>query len=991
MNRWPIPTLSVAVMALGTGFLHAGETPRVLELRTQKVQGITYFHVRLERPADLRLPTFDTGKPFSERDRRQFARLPRLVPQDEKTRNVYYRRRATQSGLSFYGHVMGSGKARFLLFYPLTEPAPQKKLSLADLARTPGTAETAVELDFDKARSVPAPVVDPEDQHVHPDDLRSYWALHQAAHFAVLETQVVDFNFYSFAREATGRKYNVIAPAWVRRQTEAPEHRLYEITTGADAVAETLQLHRLLQPEAKPSAERSLPIANVEGITVPPQPWDRMLGGKKPAVESIAHLIPHDNYYVYFKNIRKFLEFGDLLDQWGTNVLRVYEMKSRDAQLRQRYEKQLCLRSTALGRLLGPAVVKAIAVTGSDPYVREGTDITVVFEVANPALFRGAVEGFLKEARQEQGGQLREGREEYQDTTIETFVTPLREVSLHRATLGDFVIYANSPAGVRRVIDAQRKGGKCLADANDFKYMRTIFPLAGDKEDGFVFLSDAFIRQLTGPACRIKEKRRLEALTSLYMVTNAALFCAWETGKAPADLKSALAAADLRPDDVPIPEVSSPQAPSSDEGKKERSEHRLRWDPDRQIAVSDAYNTIHFATPLIELPIDKITPAEAQEYARFRDEYARLWRTYFDPIGVRLSLDPQRVRVETHILPLAGSDAYRALRDTVGMGRFKFEPRAAAVVDFQLGAGGDNAAIAFRVDGDALLREMVELLIRWDMDPRPTLRSEYDRLFWKLPLGLSLRGKLPFDKGVEGVIDLLKQIGLVKGDTKESRHRNVVLHRLPISEEKYREIAAIAETVNPESPFATVLSVLPTREAPAALYVALHDETLHLSANEDFLKKRIDEAEARKKAEEKKPAIEANSGLYISPANAGEAASLFLEYEGHNLALLNNQVWNCFHRTGLLTAQTPEAARRETVLRLLGFIPVSPDGSTYRYDARSSEVVNQRHGSLRRPELHSRLAESSELGQFLKQIKALRVELRFLDNGLHTLLTIERK
>ena len=59
-----------------------------------------------------------------------------------------------------------------------------------------------------------------------------------------------------------------------------------------------------------------------------------MLEGKKPAVESIARLVPHDNYYVHFKNIRKFMEFGDLLDQWGTSVLRVYEMKSRDAQLR---------------------------------------------------------------------------------------------------------------------------------------------------------------------------------------------------------------------------------------------------------------------------------------------------------------------------------------------------------------------------------------------------------------------------------------------------------------------------------------------------------------------------------------------------------------------------------------------------------------------------------------------------------------------------------
>src|SRR5437868_624993 len=105
-------------------------------------------------------------------------------------------------------------------------------------ARTPGTAEAAVELNFTKARAVPVPAVDPDDQHVHRDDLRALWALHQGAHFAMLETQVLDFHFYSFAREATGRKYGVVAPAWVRRQVSNPEHRLYEITTGADALSE---------------------------------------------------------------------------------------------------------------------------------------------------------------------------------------------------------------------------------------------------------------------------------------------------------------------------------------------------------------------------------------------------------------------------------------------------------------------------------------------------------------------------------------------------------------------------------------------------------------------------------------------------------------------------------------------------------------------------------------------------------------------------------
>jgi hypothetical protein len=70
---------------------------------------------------------------------------------------------------------------------------------------------------------------------------------------------------------------------------------------------------------------------------------------------------------------------------------------------------------------------------------------------------------------------------------------------------------------------------------------------------------------------------------------------------------------------------------------------------------------------------------------------------------------------------------------------------------------------------------------------------------------------------------------------------------------------------------------------------------------------------------------------------------------------------------------------------------VSPDGSPYRYDARLGEVLNTRHGSLRRPEFHSRVAEGSELAKLLEQIKGIRAELRFEENALHTIVTVARR
>ena len=53
--------------------------------------------------------------------------------------------------------------------------------------------------------------------------------------------------------------------------------------------------------------------------------------------------------------------------------------------------------------------------------------------------------------------------------------------------------------------------------------------------------------------------------------------------------------------------------------------------------------------------------------------------------------------------------------------------------------------------------------------------------------------------------------------------------------------------------------------------------------------------------------------------------------------------------------------------------------------------MNERHGSSRQPQLHGKVAETSELKKLLDQIKAVRAELRFLDNGLSTVLTIDRR
>jgi hypothetical protein len=77
-------------------------------------------------------------------------------------------------------------------------------------------------------------------------------------------------------------------------------------------------------------------------------------------------------------------------------------------------------------------------------------------------------------------------------------------------------------------------------------------------------------------------------------------------------------------------------------------------------------------------------------------------------------------------------------------------------------------------------------------------------------------------------------------------------------------------------------------------------------------------------------------------------------------------------------------------LKFLGFIPVSPDDAAYQYDAARDEIVNQRHGSLRQPRLHANIADRSPLAGLLAQFPSLRIDLRFREDGFHSVVTIER-
>jgi hypothetical protein len=974
--------LALPLLAVAAPTVRA-DAPNVLWLKKQTCEGVTYFRVAVSLPAAFAAPKFDDPA-TPEGRKRQLARLPRLVPQDNHTSEVRTDyvpdSHVTWTQLEFVGRVHKGGEAKLLLVYPVEKKrrdgAPP---SLAPQFDRLGWDDAVLTLDFDKAKR----------DDVRDDWLRDHWAKAEANHFANLAEQTPDFAFYDFARMAITRKYDVFvrsrAPADnVPREQE--HRRLYEQTTGASALSESLAMRRLLHND-RDEGKRTVSVDKIRGIDIAEHPWKKMIGDKKPDIDPLAKLVPNDNYYITFKSVRSFIEFGELLDQWGTNVLRAYELTSRDSQIKQRYEKQLCLKSTGLAKTLGPALIREVAVTGSDLYVREGSDVTVIFHVKDVKLFLAAVNGYIDEARKEFGDELKEGKTTYKDEAIESYTTPLREVSLHRAAVGSFVIYSNSLAGLQRVLDARAGRRANLADSLDFQYMRTVFARDDKAEDGFAFLSDPFLREMVGPRGKIKEKRRLEALASLNLVTHGALFTAWDTGKLPKDHGALMKASGLKNAEIYTPEGDG-----------------VVWDGKSQVAVSDAYGTVRFLTPLVELPIDKVTRREADDYEEFRRGYLNLWRRYFDPVGMRVSLGEKQVKVETYILPLIQSEGYAQLRDLTGDGTTSLDLNAIGpksvfmymthiAPHYRSGMifGGEGKALGdwmmLRFDDSRVYRRLAETWVRRDLEVLDwrevdTLR---DMLDLPMTIGVKIGDQKEFDKVLKELGDAVHNyLGPCKVEVLKPDYKGVKITRVAFTKD-----SGFAREMNPEK------TPEEKRFAPTYWHAQV-DGAWYLSMSEAALREQIDRSVARRdgKGPPKGETITFNSTMYLSPEaafHANDALQAFLEWETHKRAVANGPYWLALYHGGVLDAKASTAECNAAALKFYGFIPVSPDDAPYDYDRRVADVVNRRHGSLARPVLHDKLDGQSSVQQFITDLRSVRVDLRFREDGVHTTLTLDRK
>ncbi|MCC6743073.1 MAG: hypothetical protein IT175_04355 [Acidobacteria bacterium] len=455
--------------------------------------------------------------------------------------------------------------------------------------------------------------------------------------------------FYRYAAIQTARRLGVEAPS-IALDVPNPDRwrgQIYEMTTGAWAIQETLQLDRLAGA-GDVIGPSTVPVGSIEGVTTPPVPLDTLLAGRTPVIESLAGAVPHDFAYAHFPRVSAMRKVLDASGKWGGHLLAAYTLNGRDERLRQKIEGQLLLASSPELDPFYDLVTDGIAVAASDPFFAEGTDVTIVFRVRNQMLFGAKMDLGRRGAVAASTAKLSIVQEPYREWRIDGVSSADRSISSFEASKGDLAIVSSSMAALKRVADAADGVSPSLAGSDDFRAMRAALPYSATAEDGFLFISDAFVRRVVSPRLKIGEARRVRCAVSLQTAAYASLMFQAEQGRAPVSIAELAGSRYLERDSLRCPDGG---VYALEAGTPSCSVH----------------NRIGALTPNLELRLDSVSTEEAESYGRFREQYKTYWRRYIDPAGIRVRAG-ERLEVDARILPLVENSAYRGLLDFVGPG-----------------------------------------------------------------------------------------------------------------------------------------------------------------------------------------------------------------------------------------------------------------------------------------------------------------------------------
>jgi hypothetical protein len=447
------------------------------------------------------------------------------------------------------------------------------------------------------------------------------------------------------------RRKEIPGTAWFRHQADAARMRLkqlgvdepgvasrwgfdrtssiedtYALLSGGRAVSENLQLDRVMAG-ATDMKESLVPVESIEGISVHEFDWKELIKELNPEVDPLASMIPEDQHAVFFPSFQAMIDLIDRAEMSGEPILTTLQPRAEKARVRERYERQLALPLDALGRAMGPQFIESVAVTGSDPYMRTGTDVAVLFEAKNVVALTSAIALRITAAQSTPEAEAMRGNVD--GVPYVGARTADRSICTYMATLGSTVVVTNSIPQLERLIAAYKNEVVSLDELDEYTFFRDRYDRTDPDETAFIMLSDATIRRWCGPRWRIGTSRRTRAVAAMTDFQARYLN----------DLaRGAIKAGPIHGD-----------ASLGYLGDLSLTAHGVE---------SSLYGSLEFQTPIVELELDRVSRAEADQYEQWRTNYERNWRNAFDPIAVRLTTNSSSTEIDMSVIPLIAGSEY---------------------------------------------------------------------------------------------------------------------------------------------------------------------------------------------------------------------------------------------------------------------------------------------------------------------------------------------
>ena len=186
------------------------------------------------------------------------------------------------------------------------------------------------------------------------------------------------------------------------RATAANRNRaidLFSIFSGSLAIQESLQLDALTQAGPASKVMPTIPLDKLPGPTVVSHPWGKMLAGRMPRVSGLADSIPADQLYIRFQSVGKLLHMREFANDYATYVSMQSLQQAYSTDLIERLQEQLAVEARDLLDPRIEAAIAEIALTSSDLFFNEGTDVTLIMRLSDAPLIRTTMDGFLQAAK----------------------------------------------------------------------------------------------------------------------------------------------------------------------------------------------------------------------------------------------------------------------------------------------------------------------------------------------------------------------------------------------------------------------------------------------------------------------------------------------------------------------------------------------------------------------------------------------------------------